>query len=108
MTCSKFKPLVKFGEFFALYRSLWVICCLLDEENHNQILKQTLLLSKAHVVIDLCKEYQDWNETLDELYWCIAQISLNESSVNPFNFEWKREAYKVHITNCFLIELDLV
>ena len=107
MTTNRFKPLVKFGEFFALYRSLWLICCLLDEENDNQALVQSLVLSKAHVISDLCKEYENWNDSLDELYWCIAQITLGDSSVNPFNFEWERQAYKVHITNFFLIDLNL-
>ena len=65
---------------------------------------QSLVLSKTHIVSDLCKEYKDWNDSLDELFWCIAQITLGNSSINPFNFEWERHAYKVHITNCFLIE----
>ena len=104
MTCKRFQSPVNFGEFFALYRSLWIICRTLDEGNYTH----NLLLHKASVISDLCKEYQDWNESLDELYWCIAQISLNNFAVNPFNFEWKREAYKVHITNCFLLELDFV
>ena len=91
MTRTKFQPLVKFGEFCALYRSLWIICRTLDEGNYTQ----NVLLHKASVVSDLVKEYQDWNESLDELYWCIAQISLNELAVNPFNFEWDRVAYKV-------------
>lgn len=105
MTMNRIRPVVGFGEFFNLCKTLWIICRTLDDDRFNQDLMVRLLEEKYQVITKLCDEYKKWNYSLDEFYYCVRQISLKNQLLNPFNFEWKRHAYKIHISNCFLLNL---
>lgn len=52
MTNNK-KQLYDFGEFFTLYRNLWTVCRLMEEENNNA---NNLQFYKTHIVTLLCQE----------------------------------------------------
>ena len=106
MTVNKRRPIMSFGEFYALCRSLWTICHVLDDlqnENNNQVIIENLRQDKYHVITELCDEYKKWNYSLDEFYWCVVQINRNNQTRNPYDFHWERHAYKIHISNCFLL-----
>lgn len=76
MTMNRIRPVVGFGEFFNLCRTLWIICRTLEDDRYNQDLMAILLEEKYQVITKLCDEYNKWNYSLDEFYYCVRQISL--------------------------------
>ena len=72
-------------------------------ENSDQIITEKLRQDKYHVITNLYDEYRKWNYSMDEFYFCVQQIGRNNMTVNPFNFDWERHAYKIQITNFFLL-----
>ena len=101
---------MSFGKFYAFFRKLWTICRVLDDlenGNNNYAVRETLREDKYHVIVELCDEYKKWNYSLDEFYWCVVQINRNNQALNSYRFDWERHAYKIHITNCFLLNLTL-
>lgn len=107
MTAGKFTPIMSFGEFFALCRSLWIICRVLEDlvrnENSDQVIIEKFRQDKYRVITNLYDEYLKWNYSMNEFYFCVQQITGKNTAVNPFDFDWERHACKIHITNCFLL-----
>ena len=59
------------------------------------------MLIKGRLILDLYNEYRQFNQSLDELFYCLDQIESVNLLVNPLNFDLNPFAYKVHLTNCF-------
>lgn len=56
-------------------------------------------------MIDLYKEYIKFNESIDEYHYCVNQIELGNSLLNPLNYDLNPFAFKVQVTNCFYLNL---
>ena len=108
MTINSFPPYVFFGDFQALCRSLWVLCRTLEDLERNENTQADIIdkirYEKYHVITELYDEYKKWNDSLDEFYFCVRQIGLKNQAVNPISFDWERHAYKIHISNCFILD----
>ena len=91
--------LVSFGYFFELYRCLWIVSRFIENGDNNE----ENLNTKCRLTFDLYQEYKKFNNSLDELYYCINQMELGNSLLDPLNFDTNPCAYRVHITNCFYL-----
>ena len=89
--------LVHFGSFFGLYRCLWIVCRFIDDGQNFE----TNMLTKGQLILDLYKEYRQFNESFDELFYCISQLESDNSLIDPLNFDLNPLAYKLHVSNCF-------
>ena len=75
---------VNFGYFFGICKSLWLICRSLENG----------------------ELYQKFNQSINEFYYCIGGIELNDTLLNPLLFETHQFGYKIHITNCCKLTLN--
>ena len=107
MTINSYPPYVSFGDFQPLSRSLWILYRTLEDlegnENTPSLVKQKLHEEICYVIVDLYSESIKWNVSLEEFNFCIRQIRLKNQAVNPIPFDWERHAYKIHISNCYIL-----
>lgn len=61
---------------------------------------------KEKLMINLYVEYQKFNQSINEFYYCIGGIELNDTLLNPLLFETHQFGYKIHITNCCKLTLN--
>ena len=56
---------------------------------------------KMKLINSLYSEYKKFNYSIEEFYYCVGGIELNDSLLNPLEFELNQFAYKVHVENCY-------
>lgn len=107
MTINNFPPYVSFGDIQPLSRSLWILHRQNEElqlnPNPQPFEEERLRNEILFVTFDLFNECKNWNICLLQFTFLINQIRLKNEALNPILFDWDRDAYINHISNCFIL-----
>ena len=96
-------PPVEFGYFFGICKKLWEIYQSFENGDLNEF---NFLHLKEVMINNLYTEYKKFNHSIEEFYYCVGGIELNDNLLNPLEFELKQFAYKVHVENCYKLSFN--